>query len=486
MYLWPISGAFHRLVSIDFPHQPLWVLDSGLSLLMPGIIYLFPWSLLPDSPVMFGTQGSFFRSFRYVIFQLLSSRWQVLVPWCPVTTPCCPSSVDVSIWWWCLILCVGFSLSLPSPHWRSFKHLLFKVQVGGTSVWHFCASCIAAEVAMFFRQETQSLGQPVLANGEISKVILSGIDLCSEYQSYISPTFLTTPLGWLKAASAWQVQNQTGHLLHLQPSPGSQCQKMAFLCFQGRNAGVLLTPPSPFIMNFTCWLFLQDTCYSPSPSHYHHPFQTTMISWLSCSCGLPAGLPALHPWVLSTSLTLEWAFKNTNHYITFQWLPLSSRIKYTNLALAYRHLYRSDPCKSLQPQLSSFYMILAFFCLFKCTVCFLPQRLCTCCLPTFAWNAHTLFNFTQATPLHPSGLSLNGTFSRKASWPSKMSSHSILYFFIVFMKMLIISVIIKCVSHPPSLQFPNRKLSEGRDYTRCYTSLYACHHEEDRSKLNTR
>lgn len=92
-----------------------------------------------------------------------------------------------------LFLPIPGIIRLLPPLWRCFRHPLFKVLIGGTSVWHFCESYIAVEVVMFFKQGTLR----VKKKGEISKTYLSRMDLCSEYQSHISPAFSMTPVGQL-------------------------------------------------------------------------------------------------------------------------------------------------------------------------------------------------------------------------------------------------------------------------------------------------
>lgn len=87
-YLWPISWAFHRLVCIDFPHKPLWIVTalSPAPLLNPGI-----------TAVTSGTHGSFSSwDLPMCCPHPLPSWWQALVPQCLVTTVCCPSTVDTS------------------------------------------------------------------------------------------------------------------------------------------------------------------------------------------------------------------------------------------------------------------------------------------------------------------------------------------------------------------------------------------------------
>lgn len=154
---------------------------------------------------------------------------------------------------------------------------------------NFCESCIAAEVVTFFSRDAQSREKLVLAIGKISKLYLSRIDLCSEYQAHTSPAFSTVPPGRLRATSASQVQvNRPSS-----PSPtvfSSPSQEMAFLCIQ-RNAGVILTPPSASVVNFTCWIFLQIIHYSPtsllSPLSHHHDLMTQILlqppGWSSSS-----------------------------------------------------------------------------------------------------------------------------------------------------------------------------------------------------------
>ena len=127
----------------------------------------------------------------------------------------------------------------------------------------------------------------MLTNGEISKMYLSGTDLGSEYQSCMSPAFLTTPgrrfTGDFNLTSVKPNQPPCPPL----PSPASPSQKTMLLCVERGVARVIPTPPSPYaITNFTSWMFLQCVYYfptlllSPLSSHYGLVTRLFWVSWL--------------------------------------------------------------------------------------------------------------------------------------------------------------------------------------------------------------
>ena len=214
-------------------------------------------------------------------------------------------------------------------------------------------------------------------------------------------------------------------LLHLPPSSVPHLRKWHFCAFKEMLESFwhLLLPQS--------WILPAgyfSNLFTTPPPHCCYLFHTTTVSWLRYSCGLPAGLPPPHSWLSSISFNYTVSFskhkllhKHSDGFLLP--LELSAQI----------WLCLTKACIGLTPaDLSN--TISAFTCLFKCAVHFLPQSLCTCCLTISAWKAWLLLHFTQSA-LYLSGLSLNGTYSQKPSWPSVTSCHSILHLFIVFMKM---------------------------------------------------
>jgi hypothetical protein len=127
-------------------------------------------------------------------------------------------------------------------------------------------------MVMVFTQGTLSQEKSVLANGEVSKISLSGVDLPSEYPSHLLPAFLATPLGQLPGSLTSIQLNQPCIPHHHHPAapaaPGSTSQKMILLYVQ-RNAGVILTPSPLLINSFTSWVLPQHIPYSPT--QYHLP-----------------------------------------------------------------------------------------------------------------------------------------------------------------------------------------------------------------------
>lgn len=173
---------------------------------------------------------------------------------------------------------------------------------------------------------------------------LSGTDLCSEYQSHVSPAFLMTPLGWLTGSFNFTTAKPNWPS---SPSPslsrfpisenGSSVSKEEMLeSYWHVPLSLTISFPGYFSNIF---ITLQLHC--------HHPFQTTMVSWRGCSCGLLAGLPTSHSWLPQPTSTLEWALKNTNRCSNTPRFPSALRIIDTDLTLAHWGMHRSDPCQSL-------------------------------------------------------------------------------------------------------------------------------------------
>lgn len=280
---------------------------------------------------------------------------------------------------------------------------------------------------MFFKQGTlKSPEKPMLPNSEISKMYLSGTDVCSEYQPHISPAFLMTPPAWLTSTKLKQP---------CLPSPALSrfpiSENGSSVCSKKKRESHPDTFVSSTINRFTSWGFLQCIPYSPIPRPWplsnHHDFMTRL---------------APHSWLHSISFHMRVSFKNTNHGINMPTgflllLELSAQI----------WLWLMEACRGLTPanlsDLISHHSI-PYWPSFGCSKALCPSlshSFCICCLSISTWNPGPLLTFTP--PAHyPLGLSLDGIFLRKPPWLSVMSSTASCVLVTVFMIMVIIFVII--------------------------------------------